>query len=355
MSNPASDPNAETSTLDAAVDLKDNMNCIEKFGLSSSVTQQIDSRLILNGAHIDDPTIASDIELNSYVLHCLESYQLSQSLVIDYMLEIFYEEFYEWGYIEFSRLDKYIRRVLKETFMTKGIYMDRPDGYVNQRLANLVIDEQLPAWDKNDLCKYKLMYPTSKAWLLLELRHSHPLPQLTRSIEAKINPINNRRQQSFTPGPANVTFDPANALSSTPSSEALLAQITLVQTSLTPEHPIQVPMAQVLPMQIFLAQVLPIPTATIQAPPSVLLAPSSPAEHGHGQPEMYLEQVKILSDEIGTFTNKHANAQLSISRQEEIQRLLEKMILKSSPPTKLSRLRKSRAVHKSLTLVLLIT
>ena len=47
--------------------------------------------------------------------------------------------------------------------MTKGIYMGRTGGHVNQRLANLVIDEQLPIWDKNDLRKYKKMYPTSKA------------------------------------------------------------------------------------------------------------------------------------------------------------------------------------------------
>ncbi len=74
MSNLASDPNAETNTLDVVADLRKNMNCIEKFRLHPSITQQIDSRLILNGAHINDPTIASDIELNSYVLHCLESY-----------------------------------------------------------------------------------------------------------------------------------------------------------------------------------------------------------------------------------------------------------------------------------------
>ena len=58
--------------------------------------------------------------------------------------------------------------------MTKQIYIGRPGGHVNQRLANLVINEQLPIWDKNDLRKYKKMYPTLKAWILLELRHSYP-------------------------------------------------------------------------------------------------------------------------------------------------------------------------------------
>ena len=85
------------------------MNYIEKFGSPLSIVPHINSRLILNDIHIDDFTIASDIKLNSYVLHCLESYQLSQSLVVDYMLEVFCEKFHGWGYIEFSKLDKYIR------------------------------------------------------------------------------------------------------------------------------------------------------------------------------------------------------------------------------------------------------
>ncbi len=53
--------------------------------------------------------------------------------------------------------------------MTKGIYIGRPGGHVNQHLANFVINEQFLTWDKNDLIDYKAIYPTSKAWLLLEL------------------------------------------------------------------------------------------------------------------------------------------------------------------------------------------
>ena len=105
------------------------------------------------------------------------------------------------------------------------------------------------------------------ATVLLESEFHSPIPQqLMPSIEAKTNLINNRRQQSFTPGPANVTPYPANTLSSTPPSEAFLAQITLIQASPIREHPIQVPTAQVLPIQVSLAQVLLIPAATIQAP-----------------------------------------------------------------------------------------
>ena len=81
-------------TLDTATELRENINYIEKFGLPPNVAQHIDSQLILNDIHIDDPTIASNIEFNSYVFHYLESYQLSQSLVVNYMLEVFCEEFH---------------------------------------------------------------------------------------------------------------------------------------------------------------------------------------------------------------------------------------------------------------------
>ena len=40
--------------------------------------------------------------------------------------------------------------------------MGRLGDHVNQYLANLVIDEQLAIWDKNNLCKYKKIYPMSK-------------------------------------------------------------------------------------------------------------------------------------------------------------------------------------------------
>ncbi len=49
---------------------------------------------------------------------------------------------------------------------------------------------------------------------------------------------------------------------------------------------------------------------------------------------MHPEQVKILSDEIGTFTNNHANARLSASGQKEIQGLLEKDDFKVLTPDK---------------------
>ena len=64
MSNSTSNLNAETSTLDAAVELRKNINYIEKFGLPPSVAQHIDFQLIFNDIYIDNPKITSDIKLN---------------------------------------------------------------------------------------------------------------------------------------------------------------------------------------------------------------------------------------------------------------------------------------------------
>ena len=109
MSNSISNPNAKTSTLDATTELRKNMNYLEKFGLSPSIAKHINFQLIFNDIYINNPIIASDIELNSYILYYLEIYQFSQSLVVNYMLEIFHEKFHRWKYIKFSKLEKYIR------------------------------------------------------------------------------------------------------------------------------------------------------------------------------------------------------------------------------------------------------
>ena len=103
MSATTSDPSPNAATLDVAK--KANLTYISKFGLSSSVAQHIDSCLIFNDIYIDNPTTASDIELNSWVLNYLESYQFRPSLVADMMLEVFRDKFYGWEYTEFSKLD----------------------------------------------------------------------------------------------------------------------------------------------------------------------------------------------------------------------------------------------------------
>ena len=125
--------------------------------------------------------------------------------------------------------------------------MGTPSDHVNQRLANLIINKQLPAWDKKELRMYKKMYPTSKAWLFLE--SDFPVPQPHRMSRYRgnrpaVTPVNltvPSLDRSFTP-------DPTNALGSTPLTEAPLAQIPPVQAPSMPPHPIQVPKAQILPI-----------------------------------------------------------------------------------------------------------
>ena len=141
---PPSNRNSETITLDSAAE-RENLNCISKFGLPTSNAQHIDFCFILNDIHIDDSTTVLNIKFNSWVFNCLKSYQFSSSLVIYMMLKVFRDEFYRWGYTEFSKLDQHIRQTFKETLMAKGIYIGQPSSHVNQYLVNLIINKQLPA------------------------------------------------------------------------------------------------------------------------------------------------------------------------------------------------------------------
>ena len=122
MSSPTSNYNPRTTTLNADVK-RENLNYISKLGLSANVAHHIDLREIFYDVHIDDLSIALDIELNLWVLNCLESNQLSPSLVVDLILEVFYEEFHGQEYTKFSKLDQNIKQVLKETLMAKRLYV----------------------------------------------------------------------------------------------------------------------------------------------------------------------------------------------------------------------------------------
>ena len=73
MSSPISNHKFKTTFLDIVAE-KENLNYISKFRLPSNIAQHINSRLIFNDIHIDDSIIASDIELNSWILNCLKSY-----------------------------------------------------------------------------------------------------------------------------------------------------------------------------------------------------------------------------------------------------------------------------------------
>lgn len=61
--------------------------------------------------------------------------------------------------------------------MTINIYMDRPGDYVNQRLVNLIINEQLPIWDKNNFCKYEKIYLISIIQVFLKFKFDTSVSQ----------------------------------------------------------------------------------------------------------------------------------------------------------------------------------
>ena len=90
-SSSTSDPNPKTTTLNAAK--RENLKYISKFGFPASVAQQIDLRLILYDVQINNFLAASDIELNSWVFNCPESYQLRPNLVVHMILKVFRDEF----------------------------------------------------------------------------------------------------------------------------------------------------------------------------------------------------------------------------------------------------------------------
>ncbi len=130
MSTSTNNPNPNTTTLNA-VTVRENLNYIENFELPLSVAQYIDIHLIFHDVHIDNLTIMSNIEFNLWLLNCLKNYQLRSALIIYRMLDVFHNKFHRWEYMEFSKLDWYIRGILKKTFMAKKIYIDTPNGYIN--------------------------------------------------------------------------------------------------------------------------------------------------------------------------------------------------------------------------------
>lgn len=109
MSSLTNNSKVKISILDIIAKLRKNINYIKKFGLPSNIARHINSQLIFNDVYIDNSIIISDIKFISYIFYYLKSYKLSQSLVVGYILKVFYEKFYGWGYTEFSKLNKYIR------------------------------------------------------------------------------------------------------------------------------------------------------------------------------------------------------------------------------------------------------
>lgn len=73
MSISTSDPNPRTTTLNTII-VKENSNYIANFGLFASIAQHINLHLILHDVYINDPTIVSDVKLNSWIFNYLECY-----------------------------------------------------------------------------------------------------------------------------------------------------------------------------------------------------------------------------------------------------------------------------------------
>lgn len=113
---------------------------------------------------------------------------------------------------DIGSLTNSIRKALKKTVIAKGIYLSKLSDYMNEHLANLIIDNKLLICAKNDLHKYKKMYLILKTWILLE-SDPYILQQFTPSNKTKINSIDNRKKQVFIPGLTNVIPDFANTFS----------------------------------------------------------------------------------------------------------------------------------------------
>ena len=65
--------------------------------------------------------------------------------------------------MEFRKLNWHIKDAIKKMFMVKDYYMVTTNNHINQRLANLINNDQLLIWNKTQLLKYKSIYLTSKA------------------------------------------------------------------------------------------------------------------------------------------------------------------------------------------------
>ncbi len=64
MSSSINNPNAKIISSNTAA-IKENLSYIKKFGLPTSIVQQIDPRLNLNNVYINNSTTTSDVKLNS--------------------------------------------------------------------------------------------------------------------------------------------------------------------------------------------------------------------------------------------------------------------------------------------------
>lgn len=87
-----------------------------------------------------------------------------------------------------------IRLYSHKITITQKIFLDKPNTHVNQYLANLVINKQLPIQDKHNFRKYKKIYQTLKVWIFFKSKFNSFISQyLIPFIKPKITPIDNQK------------------------------------------------------------------------------------------------------------------------------------------------------------------
>lgn len=109
-------------------------------GLFANVAQHIDFCPIFHGSYIYDPVIW--LKKNLFMcFYLLDKASTQCTFVIYQILDIFYDKFYGYRYIEFSKLNEYIRKALKKKFMTIVIYVDIYNSCMDNCLVNLGINK----------------------------------------------------------------------------------------------------------------------------------------------------------------------------------------------------------------------
>ena len=127
---------------------------LERAGLTKDCAIYVDADLIEKETVIDDLENATAEHLNSWVVSCLIVYRRVKSKDRR-LMEDFKEDFEGWTPEAFRRLERGIRRELREYLERYGIYFGKYNAPINTRLAALVTATDLPKWDEQDLIDYQ--------------------------------------------------------------------------------------------------------------------------------------------------------------------------------------------------------
>ena len=86
---------------------------------------------------------------NSYVIERICGYESARAFDED-LFFLFQEDFEGWTITHFAALSVDIRRFLKDTLRTRGVYTGLKKGKTQVALANLAIAEDLPEWNAEE-------------------------------------------------------------------------------------------------------------------------------------------------------------------------------------------------------------